>query len=128
MVCGQALADGFLMSVKHLPYELLWSAPGYFALPGQIRINANLQSERAGLYLSMPPQRTGAWMMLLLAATFFGRYAATFTGLRRSPLRLSESDSRKPLGYGHGFTINRPMTAAHRKSGGKLPGKEKGYL
>ena len=30
-------------------------------------------------------QRTGAWMLLLLTATFWDKYTATSTGLRRSP-------------------------------------------
>lgn len=31
--------------------------------------------------------------------------------------------------YGHGIAESRPITAAHRKNGGgKLPGREKGYL
>ena len=69
-------------------------------------------------------------MLLLQTATFFGGYAATFTGLRKSPcLRLPEIDSREPPGYGQRFAVSRPMAAAYRKSGGiglSAKGKEKG--
>jgi len=68
-------------------------------------------------------------MLLLLTATFWGKYAVTFTGLRRSPLRLSERDSRDLPGYEHGFAISRLIAAAHRENGGirlSTKGKEKG--
>ena len=74
-------------------------------------------------------QRTGAWMLLLLTATFWSKYAATSTGLCKSPcLRLSEIDSRKPPGYGRRFAVSRPMAAAHKENGGirlSAKGKEK---
>lgn len=58
------------------------------------------------------PKGRGAWMLLLQTATFLGGYAATFTGLRKSPcLRLPEIDSRKPPGYGQRFTVSRPMVS-----------------
>ena len=55
-------------------------------------------------------------MLLLPTATFFGRYATTSTGLRRSPLRLSKGGSRESPGNGHRFAISRPMTVAHMKA------------
>ena len=61
------------------------------------------------------PKRQGAWMLLLLTATFWSKYAATFTGLRRSPLRLSKGGSRESPGNGHRLAISRPMTVTHMK-------------
>ena len=78
---------------------------------------------------SCRPKRQGAWMLLLLTATLWSKYAATSTGLRKSPLRLSEIDSREPPGNGHRFAISRHRAAAHKESGGislSAKGKEKG--
>ena len=69
-------------------------------------------------------------MLLLQTATFFGGYAATFTGLRKSPcLRLPEIDSHELPGYGQRFAVSRPMAVAHKENGGiriSAKGKEKG--
>ena len=70
----------------HPPHKPSVYAPGIPPCRGQICASANLQSERAGLYLSMPPEGRGAWMLLPPTATFLSRHAATSTGLRRSPL------------------------------------------
>lgn len=55
-------------------------------------------------------------MLLLLTATFWSKYAATSTGLHRSPLRLSKGGSRESPGNVHQFAISRPMTVAHMKA------------
>jgi len=76
------------------------------------------------------PKGRGAWVLLLQTATFLDGYAATFTGLRKSPcLRLLEIDSHKPPGYGQRFTVSRPMAVTSKENGGirlSAKGKEKG--
>ena len=102
---------------------------GFRPCRGQIHAGVNLQSENPRLYLSMPLQRTGERMLLLLTATFWDKYAATSTGLRRSPRRLSESDSRELPRYGNRFAMSRLIASDHKESsGGKMPGKEKVFI
>jgi hypothetical protein len=47
------------------------------------------------------------------------------TSQTEAPLRLSESGSRGLPGYGHWFITSRPMTAVHKKHGGRLSAKRK---
>ena len=94
---------------------------------GRICASANLQSERAGLYLSMPPKRRDAWMLLLPTATFWSKNAATSKGLHRSPLAAVKNDSRDLPRYGHWFATSRPMAASHRKAAASYyPPEERG--
>jgi len=114
----------------HPPHKTPFCTPGISPLQGANPRRRGFTVRKSRTVFIHAAQRTGAWMLLLLTATFWSKYAATFTGFRKSPcLRLSESDSRELPRYGHRFVESRPMTAAHRKSGGvRLPGKEKAYL
>ena len=105
-------------------------ASGISPCRGQICASANLQSERAGLYLSMPSQRTGRMDAVDANDYIFETICSNIRGtLWKPPLRLSESDSREPLGYGHESAISWLIAAAHRKSGsGRLPGREKVFI
>ena len=60
---------------------------------------------------------------------FWGNVKPRLRDFAEVPLRLLKRDSRELSGYGHGFATNRPMAAAHKKSGGiglSARGKEKG--
>ena len=102
---------------------------GFRPCRGQIRAGANQGSTPAVLPISMRPKERGAWKALLLVASFLRKCEAAPAGLRRSPLCLSGSDSRESPGYGHRFTVSRPMAAAHKEIDGiglSAKGKGKG--
>ena len=106
-------------------------APGISPCRGQICACANLQSERAGLYLSMPPQKAGAWMLLLWAATFLSKYAATLTGLRRSPPAAVRNRQPRTARIRAVVRSKPPYGGCSYKSGGirlSTKGKEKGIF
>ena len=104
---------------------------GFRPCRGQICAVANLQSERAGLYLSMPPQKAGAWMLLLWAATFLSKYAATLTGLRRSPPAAVRNRQPRTARIRAVVRSKPPYGGCSYKSGGirlSTKGKEKGIF
>ena len=113
---------------RNTPYAQTFGlCSGDFALPGaNSRKCEFIQSEKTGLYLSMPPRgRAHRWRCCLRLhfRTDVQHCRGDFT--KQSPLRLSESDSRRLPGYGHRFTDSRPIMAAHKKCGGRLSAKRK---
>ena len=59
---------------------------GFRPCRGQIRANANLQSEKAGLYLSMPPQRAGRMDAVASNGYIFGQICNNIYGTSRKSL------------------------------------------
>ena len=113
----------------HPPHKPSVYAPGYFALAGGRFAQARIKAVRLP-YCQYPcapkdgthGRRCFQWLH------FWENVRLRLRDFAEVPLRLSESASRESPGYGHRFTVSRPMAAAHKEIdeiGLSAKGKEK---
>jgi len=86
----------------HPTHKPLVYAPGISPCRGQICASANLQSERAGLYLSMPFQRTGRMDAIAANGYILGQIRINIYGtLQKSPgCQKATAVNRPDMGIG----------------------------